>query len=127
MASLFAGLDPELLRTNTPDVIAGMMDTIRRHQVHLKGVVSTVVVSERPAAPLRAAGRWDAARLPRSCLPRPSLPRPPCFAPACLAALSPSPMPARLPCAPPIACPSHVSLWGASPRLTPAPPTCCPP
>lgn len=45
MASLFASLDPELLRTNTPDVIAAMMDTIRQHQVHLKGVVSTVVIT----------------------------------------------------------------------------------
>jgi hypothetical protein len=45
MARLFASLDPELLRTNTPDVIANMMDMIRKHQVHLKGVVSTVVVS----------------------------------------------------------------------------------
>lgn len=45
MAQLFASLDPDLLRTNTPDVIASMMDTIRKHQVHLKGVVSTVVVS----------------------------------------------------------------------------------
>lgn len=100
MDRIFAGLDPELLRTNTPDVINTMvrlgrpcccnsappavqpracpsspaqrrhspawplpwsladpslllhpppaalqMDTIRRHGVHLKGVVSTVVVS----------------------------------------------------------------------------------
>ncbi|KAL4448975.1 hypothetical protein ABPG77_007692 [Micractinium sp. CCAP 211/92] len=45
MAELFASLDPELLRTNTPDVIARMMDTIRQHQVHLKGVVSTVVIT----------------------------------------------------------------------------------
>jgi aarF domain-containing kinase len=45
MATLFAALDPELLRTNTPDVIASMMDTIRRHGVHLKGVVSTVVIT----------------------------------------------------------------------------------
>jgi hypothetical protein len=45
MASLFDSLDPELLRTNTPDVISSMMDMIRKHQVHLKGIVSTVVVS----------------------------------------------------------------------------------
>ncbi|PSC73099.1 putative serine threonine-kinase abkC [Micractinium conductrix] len=45
MDQIFAGLDPELLRTNTPDVIATMMDTIRKHQVHLKGIVSTVVIT----------------------------------------------------------------------------------
>jgi hypothetical protein len=45
MATLFSSLDPELLRTQTADVIASMMDTVRKHQVHLKGVVSTVVVS----------------------------------------------------------------------------------
>ncbi|KAI3430417.1 hypothetical protein D9Q98_005012 [Chlorella vulgaris] len=45
MASLFDSLDPELLRTNTPDVISSMMDMIRKHQVHLKGIVSTVVIT----------------------------------------------------------------------------------
>lgn len=50
MAGLFAALDPELLRTNTPDVISAIMDTIRRHGVHLKGVVSTVVVSRAAGA-----------------------------------------------------------------------------
>lgn len=45
MARLFDSLDPELMRTNTPEVIAHMMDMIRQHQVHLRGVVSTVVVS----------------------------------------------------------------------------------
>ena len=52
MDQIFAGLDPELLRTNTPDVIATMMDTIRKHQVHLKGIVSTVVVSGSKSLPL---------------------------------------------------------------------------
>lgn len=45
MAALFASLDPELMRTNTPEVIAQMMDMVRQHQVHLRSVVSTVVVS----------------------------------------------------------------------------------
>ena len=59
MARLFASLDPELLRTNTPDVIANMMDMIRKHQVHLKGVVSTVVVSRVQRSAVQRRRRWS--------------------------------------------------------------------
>lgn len=45
MASMFAALDPEHLRMNTQEVIGDMMDTIRRHGVHIRGVVSTVVIT----------------------------------------------------------------------------------
>jgi aarF domain-containing kinase len=45
MASLFSRLDPEMLRQNTSEVMAEMMDTIRRHGVHIRGVVSTVVIT----------------------------------------------------------------------------------
>lgn len=33
------------MRQNTPEVINAIMDTVREHQVHLKGVVSTVVIT----------------------------------------------------------------------------------
>lgn len=45
MAVLFSKLDPETLRQNTSEVMAEMMDTIRRHGVHIRGVVSTVVIT----------------------------------------------------------------------------------
>jgi aarF domain-containing kinase len=45
MAALFDSLDPELMRSNTPEVIAQMMNMVRQHQVHLRGVVSTVVIT----------------------------------------------------------------------------------
>lgn len=45
MAALFAALEPEYVRTHTQEVIKDMMDTIRSHGMHLKGVVSTVVFS----------------------------------------------------------------------------------
>ena len=87
MARLFASLDPELLRTNTPDVIANMMDMIRKHQVHLKGVVSTVVVSEcvvhssgewwphfsaAVGRVVRGLAAWDALCAPCCCAPNPT-------------------------------------------------------
>lgn len=74
MARLFEGLDPELMRTNTPEVISQMMDTVRQHQVHLRGVVSTVVVSSR-AAGFCAAQCWGYAAA--SCREVRCLPRPP--------------------------------------------------
>jgi len=45
MAELFDALDPDYMRENSQQVIGWIMDTIRKHQVHLKGVVSTVVFS----------------------------------------------------------------------------------
>lgn len=45
MQALFDGLTPEYMRENTPVVINSIMDNIREHQVHLKGVVSTVVIT----------------------------------------------------------------------------------
>ena len=45
MAALFSQLDPDTMRHNTADVMAEMMDTIRRHGVHIRGVVSTVVIT----------------------------------------------------------------------------------
>lgn len=45
MGQLFAGLDPGYMREHTPEVINSIMDAIREHQVHLKGVVSTVVIT----------------------------------------------------------------------------------
>lgn len=45
MAARFAALDPESVRLNTQEVIADVMETIRRHGVHLRGVVSSVVIT----------------------------------------------------------------------------------
>ena len=45
MATLFDKLDADYMRENSQQVIGWMMDTIRHHQVHLQGVVSTVVFS----------------------------------------------------------------------------------
>ncbi|KAK9843517.1 hypothetical protein WJX81_006871 [Elliptochloris bilobata] len=45
LKSLFDGLDLEKIKDHTSEVIGDIMDTIRRHQVALKGVVSTVVVT----------------------------------------------------------------------------------
>lgn len=45
MTELFEALEPDYMRENSQQVIGWMMDTIRKHQVHLKGVVSTVVFS----------------------------------------------------------------------------------
>lgn len=45
MKSLFASLDPESLRLHTQEVMRDMMETVRRHGLHMKGVVSTVVFS----------------------------------------------------------------------------------
>lgn len=45
MAGLFEGLDPEHLRLNTQDVMADMMDSVRKHGVHLRGAVTTVIVT----------------------------------------------------------------------------------
>jgi aarF domain-containing kinase len=45
MAELFDALEPEYMRENSQQVIGWIMDTIRKHQVHLNGVVSTVVFS----------------------------------------------------------------------------------
>ncbi|KAL4514181.1 hypothetical protein Ndes2437B_g04166 [Nannochloris sp. 'desiccata'] len=45
MTELFDALEPDYMRENSQEVIGWIMDTIRKHQVHLKGVVSTVVFS----------------------------------------------------------------------------------
>jgi aarF domain-containing kinase len=45
MMELFEKLEPDYMRENSQQVIGWIMDTIRKHQVHLKGVVSTVVFS----------------------------------------------------------------------------------
>jgi len=45
MTDMFSVLDTESLRLNTQEVIADMMDTVRRHGLHLKGIVSTVVIT----------------------------------------------------------------------------------
>lgn len=45
MAALFETLSPDYMRENSQQVIGWMMDTIREHQVHMKGVVSSVVFS----------------------------------------------------------------------------------
>lgn len=45
MAARFAELDPDTIRMKTQEVIADVMDTIRKHGVHIKGVVSSVVIT----------------------------------------------------------------------------------
>lgn len=45
MKSLFDGLDLDSISENTSEIISEMMEKIRQHQVNLKGVVSTVVVT----------------------------------------------------------------------------------
>ena len=45
MSTLFDGLDLESISERTSEIIAEMMEMIRLHQVNLKGVVSTVVVT----------------------------------------------------------------------------------
>lgn len=45
MAELFDSLDAGALRTRTCEIMSAMMDTVREHQVHLQGVVSTVVIT----------------------------------------------------------------------------------
>ena len=45
MDSFFKDLDPDYMRDHSQEVIGHMMDTIRKHEVHLKGIVSTVVFS----------------------------------------------------------------------------------
>lgn len=45
MDSFFKDLDPDYMREHSQEVIGHMMDTIRKHQVHMKGIVSTVVFS----------------------------------------------------------------------------------
>lgn len=45
MKLLFSSLDPDSLRLHTQEVMRDMMDTVRRHGLHMKGVVSTVVFS----------------------------------------------------------------------------------
>ncbi len=42
MGSMFSKWDIDYLREYTPDVISSVMESVRRHQVALKGVVSTV-------------------------------------------------------------------------------------
>ena len=45
MKTLFDGLQLESISEHTSEIIADMMEKIRVHQVNLKGVVSTVVVT----------------------------------------------------------------------------------
>lgn len=45
MKTLFSGLQLESISEHTSEIIADMMEKIRVHQVNLKGVVSTVVVT----------------------------------------------------------------------------------
>lgn len=45
MGGLFTGLDADTMRYRTSEVITDMMDMIRQHNVHLKGIVSTVVIT----------------------------------------------------------------------------------
>ncbi|KAK9803443.1 hypothetical protein WJX73_001415 [Symbiochloris irregularis] len=45
MAAMFDALDPDTISEHTSDIISQMMETVRRHQVALKGIVSTVVVT----------------------------------------------------------------------------------
>ena len=45
MSTLFDDLDLESISERTSEIIAEMMEMIRQHQVNLKGVVSTVVVT----------------------------------------------------------------------------------
>jgi aarF domain-containing kinase len=45
MAAVSEGFDPEALRANTPEVVRAVMETVRRHGVHIRGVVSTVVMT----------------------------------------------------------------------------------
>ena len=45
MKTLFDGLQLESISEHTSEIIADMMEKIRLHQVNLKGVVSTVVVT----------------------------------------------------------------------------------
>lgn len=45
MKTLFTGLQLESISEHTSEIIADMMEKIRLHQVNLKGVVSTVVVT----------------------------------------------------------------------------------
>ena len=71
MAALFSALDPELLRTNTPDVIATMMDSIRRHQVRHLLLPLLPLVPAAAAAALASQGRfreWTGAVTPGALL-----------------------------------------------------------
>jgi predicted unusual protein kinase regulating ubiquinone biosynthesis (AarF/ABC1/UbiB family) len=45
MAAVFEALDPEALRANTPEVVRAVMETVRRHRVHIRGVVSTILMT----------------------------------------------------------------------------------
>lgn len=45
MKTLFTGLELESISEHTSEIISDMMEKIRVHQVNLKGVVSTVVVT----------------------------------------------------------------------------------
>lgn len=45
MKTLFSGLELDSISEHTSEIISDMMEKIRVHQVNLKGVVSTVVVT----------------------------------------------------------------------------------
>jgi aarF domain-containing kinase len=45
VARIFAGLDPDHLRLHTQEVMGDMMETVRRHGVHLRGAVTTVIMT----------------------------------------------------------------------------------
>ena len=45
MRTLFSGLELDSISEHTSEIISDMMEKIRVHQVNLKGVVSTVVVT----------------------------------------------------------------------------------
>eukprot|EP00775_Hariotina_reticulata_P001577 gene1577-1918_t len=45
LKDMFEGLDPEVIRSQTSQVLQDMIETIRQHQVTLKSTVSTVVVT----------------------------------------------------------------------------------
>lgn len=45
MRTLFSGLELDSISEHTSEIISDMMEKIRMHQVNLKGVVSTVVVT----------------------------------------------------------------------------------
>ncbi|KAF8067109.1 ABC1 family protein [Scenedesmus sp. PABB004] len=45
LAAMFEGLDPEVIRTRTSEVLQDMIEQLRQHQVTLKATVSTVVVT----------------------------------------------------------------------------------
>jgi aarF domain-containing kinase len=45
VAAIFADLDPDHLRAHTQEVMASMMEAVRQHGVHLRGAVTTVIVT----------------------------------------------------------------------------------